>query len=147
MIRPAQAADADALRTLVHDAYTPYIARIGKPPGPMLDDYDRRIAAGQVWVLVSDGALAGLLVLEDADGALLLDNIAVAPAAQGQGHGRALIEFAHAEARRRGLTQLRLYTHVLMTENVALYARLGFIETGRVSEHGYQRVYMAKRLT
>lgn len=33
---------------------------------------------------------------------------------------------------------------MLMTENLALYGRLGFCETGRVSEKGYERVYMAK---
>jgi ribosomal protein S18 acetylase RimI-like enzyme len=88
-----------------------------------------------------------VLVLENVEGgALLLDNVAVAPAAQGQGYGRALVGFAEAEARRRGHAQLRLYTHVLMTENLALYRRLGFEETGRITEKGYERVYMAKRV-
>ena len=111
----------------------------------MLDDYDRRIAAGQAWVLEDGGTVAGVLVLEDAEGsALLLDNVAVAPAAQGKGHGRALVAFAEEEACRRGCDQVRLYTHVLMTENLALYRRLGFHETRRISEKGYDRVYMAK---
>ena len=145
MIRCARPGDADAMRQLVQDAYGHYIARMGKPPGPMLDDYDRRIADGQAWVLEEGGRLAGLLVLEDAEGsALLLDNVAVAPSAQGKGHGRALVAFAEEEARRRGHGEVRLYTHVLMTENLGLYGRLGFRETGRVSEKGYERVYMAK---
>ena len=148
MIRSAQADDVDAVRQLVHDAYHRYIARLGKPPGPMLDDYALRVAEGQVWVLEDGGALTGVLVLEDAEGnALLLDNVAVASTAQGKGHGRALVAFAEAEARRRGCAQVRLYTHVLMTENLALYGRLGFRETGRVTEKGYERVYMAKELT
>jgi RimJ/RimL family protein N-acetyltransferase len=33
-----------------------------------------------------------------------------------------------------------------MTENLALYRRLGFRETGRVREKGYDRVYMTKVL-
>ena len=33
-----------------------------------------------------------------------------------------------------------------MTENIALYRRIGFVETRRVSEKGYDRVYMSKRL-
>jgi ribosomal protein S18 acetylase RimI-like enzyme len=147
LIRPAQAKDAHAVRQVVHEAYRHYVARLGKPPGPMLDDYGQRIAQGQVWVFDDGGTLAGVLVLEDAEnGALLLDNIAVAPAAQGKGLGRALIAFAEAEAARRGGSQLQLYTHVLMTENLALYGRLGFRETGRVTEKGYERVYMAKQL-
>ena len=145
MIRPARPEDAPAVRQLVQDAYGHYVARMGKPPGPMLDDYDRRIADGQAWVLEDEGRLAGALVLEDLPGGvLLLDNVAVALSAQGKGYGRALVAFAEVEARRRGHAEVRLYTHVLMRENLALYARLGFRETGRVSEKGYERVYMAK---
>lgn len=148
MIRRARPEDADAVRRLVLDAFGHYIARLGKPPAPMLDDYDRRIADGQAWVLEEDGGLAGVLVLEDAEGgALLLDNVAVAPSARGRGHGRALVAFAEEEARRRGHGEVRLYTNVLMTENLGLYGRLGFRETGRGSEKGYERVYLAKAVT
>ena len=146
--RLARPEDADALRRIVREAYTHYIERIGKPPGPMLDDYAKRIKDGQAWVLEVDGTIAGLVVLEDdGQGALLLDNIAVAPSAQGQGIGRRLVTFTESEARRRGCKQVRLYTHVLMVENIALYGRLGFRETGRVSEKGFDRVYMAKPLS
>ena len=145
--RPARPADADTLRRIVTEAYGHYIERMGKAPGPMLDDYSRRIADGQAWVLETDGTIAGLVVLEDeGQGALLLDNIAVAPSAQGQGVGRRLIAFTESEARRRGFQEVRLYTHVLMVENIALYNRLGFRETGRVTEKGFDRVYMAKFL-
>jgi ribosomal protein S18 acetylase RimI-like enzyme len=33
-----------------------------------------------------------------------------------------------------------------MTENIALYERLGFRQTGRISEKGFERVYMANTL-
>jgi hypothetical protein len=59
MIRPAHAADLDAVSQLVHEAYGHYTARLGKQPGPMLDDYARRIANAEVWVLEDEGALAG----------------------------------------------------------------------------------------
>jgi ribosomal protein S18 acetylase RimI-like enzyme len=145
--RPARPVEADTLHRIVNQAYSHYIARMGKAPGPMLDDYSRRIQDGQAWVLETNGTIAGLVVLEDdGQGALLLDNIAVAPSAQGQGVGRRLIAFTESEARRRGCRQVRLYTHVLMVENIALYTRLGFRETGRVSEKGFDRVYMAKSL-
>lgn len=147
MIRLAGSEEAEAVRQLVCDAYGHYVARMGKPPGPMLDDYARRIADRQVWVLREGDVLAGVLVLEDAeDGTMLLDNIAVAPAAQGRGLGRALIAFAEEEARRRGCSEVRLYTHVLMVENLALYKRLGFHETARINEKGYDRIYMARPL-
>jgi hypothetical protein len=38
-IRPADAADLPEVERIVRDSYSKYIARIGKPPGPMLDDY------------------------------------------------------------------------------------------------------------
>jgi ribosomal protein S18 acetylase RimI-like enzyme len=112
----------------------------------MLDDYARRIADGQTWVLEDAGRIVGILVLEQRADGFLLDNIAVLPECQGKGHGRVLTEFAEAEARRRGFQEIHLYTHALMVENIALYRRIGFVETRRVSEHGYDRVYMTKRL-
>jgi ribosomal protein S18 acetylase RimI-like enzyme len=144
MIRLATAPEADAVRDLVHAAYRHYVPRIGKPPGPMLDDYVRRVAAGQVWLLDDAAGLAGILVLEDGPDGLMIDNIAVDPARRGTGCGKALMVFAEAEARRRGYSRLRLYTHALMTENLALYRRIGFRENGRVTEQGFDRVYMIK---
>ena len=138
--------DVSTLRDLVRAAYAKYVARLGRETSPMLDDYAARIAAGQAWVLEHDGALVGALVLEDEPDALMLTNIAVAPAAQGQGVGRRLIAFTEGLARRRGYALLRLYTNEKMVENVAMYPRLGFTETHRGSEAGHRRVYFEKRL-
>jgi GNAT superfamily N-acetyltransferase len=144
--RPARPDEAPALRDLVRAAYAKCVSRLGREPAPMLDDYAARIEAGQAWVLEEGGALVGALILADEPDALLLYNIAVAPAAQGAGVGRRLISFTEAEARRRGHALLRLYTNEKMVENVAMYPRLGFTETHRGSEAGHRRVYFAKRL-
>ena len=147
MIRRARPEDRETAEAIVRDAYSIYIARIGKPPGPMLDDYAALIAEGAVSVLEdANGAIAALMVLLPKTDHLLLDNIAVRPDRQGHGLGRQLIAFAEAEARRLGHAELRLYTHATMTENIALYTRLGFTETGRGQEDGYNRVFMTKRL-
>jgi GNAT superfamily N-acetyltransferase len=147
MIRPAGPADRAAVEAIVAAAYSIYIARIGKPPGPMLDDYGALIDAGAVWVFdEADGDIVGILVLLSKPDHLLLDNIAVRPERQGRGVGRALIAFAEAEARRRGHGEIRLYTHRKMRENVSLYKRIGFVETGRRRQAGYDRVFMTKRL-
>ena len=50
-IRAATAADASAIAKIVGEAYRHYIPRIGKPPGPMLDDYAARVSEGVVWVI------------------------------------------------------------------------------------------------
>ncbi len=146
-IRWAEPRDRAAVEAIVHGAYSIYVERIGKRPGPMLDDYARLIEAGAVSVLEApDGAIAAIIVLLPKSDHLLLDNIAVRPDRQGQGLGRRLIAFAEKEARRLGYAELRLYTHATMTENIALYARVGFAETGRGHDAGYDRVFMTKRL-
>lgn len=145
MIRPADAADCATIEAIVQAAYSVYLDRMGKPPAPMLDDYEAQIAAGTVSVLEdADGVLAAMIVLLRRDDHLLLDNIAVRPDRQGRGFGRRLIAFAEAEAQRLGFAELRLYTHRTMTENIALYTRLGFEETGRCRQDGYDRVFMGK---
>jgi ribosomal protein S18 acetylase RimI-like enzyme len=146
MIRPATQADRTTVEAIVHDAYAIYLDRMDKPPGPMLDDYTALIDDGAVSVLDEDGGIRGILVLLPQPDHLLLDNIAVRPDCQGMGLGRRLIYFAEAEARRLGFTEVRLYTHQTMTENIALYNRLGFVETGRGRENGYDRVFMTKHL-
>lgn len=143
-IRYARPDEAGRVAAIVRDAYTPYIARIGRAPGPMLDDYDALVRDGRVQVLEADGAVVAILVLLPAQDHLLLDNVAVAPSAHKRGYGRRLVAHAEAEARRLGYAELRLYTHVTMVENIALYARLGFTETHRATEKGFARVYMSK---
>ena len=54
--------------------------------------------------------------------ALVIENVAVDPARQGEGIGRLLLEFAEEAARRAGIDTVVLYTHEKMTENLALYA-------------------------
>jgi ribosomal protein S18 acetylase RimI-like enzyme len=145
-IRAATAADVPAIAKIVDQAYRHYIARMGKPPGPMLDDYAARVSEGAVWVLEEGTVLAAIIVLLPAPNYLLLDNIAVSPARQNLGLGRQLLAFAETEALRRGYREIRLYTHQTMVENQRLYASIGYEETGRGAEAGYDRVFMRKQL-
>jgi ribosomal protein S18 acetylase RimI-like enzyme len=145
-IRAATLADVPAIGEIVERAYRHYIPRIGKPPGPMLDDYAARVAEGAVWVIEEGSGIAGILVLLPKPDYLLLDNIAVDPVRQGAGLGRRLLAFAEAEAMRRGYREIRLYTHQTMTENQRLYAAIGYEETGRGTDAGYERVFMRKPL-
>jgi GNAT superfamily N-acetyltransferase len=145
-IRLAVEGDRSTVEQIVHDSYRKYIPRIGKPPGPMLDDYARRIEASEAWVLTDAGTIAGVMVLVAQPEYLLLDNIAVAPDRQGRGYGRQLLDFADAEALRRGYRELRLYTHQKMYENLAIYGAHGWQEHARASEAGYDRVFMRKHL-
>jgi ribosomal protein S18 acetylase RimI-like enzyme len=122
-LRPATAADAPRLSEIVQAAYGPYVERLGRPR-PMLDDYAEVISRDQVIVASRGGELVGLVVLQVGDEGFVVDNVAVDPVHKGTGVGRALLERGEAEARRAGFDSIALYTHELMTENLALYTRI-----------------------
>ncbi|WP_258129650.1 GNAT family N-acetyltransferase [Achromobacter anxifer] len=145
-IRPATPDDLPEVERIVAQAYGHYVARIGATPGPMRDDYSARIAEGVVHVLLEQGSVQGVLVLIPEADCMLLDNVAVAPEAQGKGYGRDLMLFAESGARRAGHACIRLYTQEKMTENIAIYQRYGYVETHRAVEIGLHRVFMKKAL-
>ena len=145
-LRRATPEDLHAVEAIVRRAYARYVGRIGREPGPMSDDYRALIEAGRVQVVERDGAVRGLLVLIPESEAMLLDNLAVDPDAQGSGLGRRMLDHAEQAARDAGYRRIRLYTNEAMHENIALYARLGYEETHRAKEKGLKRVYMLKSL-
>jgi len=101
-IRRAGVADLPAVTALVREAYAPYVPRIGREPAPMTADYAALLEAAEVWVATDgDRGVIGVLVLHTQTDSLFLENVAVAPAAQGRGVGRALIEHAERRAHSR----------------------------------------------
>ena len=146
LIRPALLSDAEAVASCVRAAFTPYIERIGRPPAPMLADFPKLIAAGQVWVAERNGQVAGVLVQYETQDGFYIDTVAALPALQGTGVGRALLVFAESEARRRGFRSLYLCTNVKMTENQLLYPKIGYVEYDRRLDQGYDRVFYRKQL-
>lgn len=145
-LRLATRDDLHAVKNIVRSAYSHYVSRIGREPGPMLDDYSILIEGGRVHVVEQDDVVQGILVLLPEDDAMLLDNVAVAPSAQGLGLGRRMLEFAERAAKDAGYHSIRLYTNEAMTENISLYSRIGYSETHRAEEKGLRRVYMTKPL-
>jgi ribosomal protein S18 acetylase RimI-like enzyme len=144
--RSAAAADASSVAELVDAAYGHYVQRIGMLPGPMTEDYAEVIGNRQVTVAEHHGAIVGIIILSVTDEGFLVDNVAVHPGHRGAGLGRALLEFAEVEARRAGFDSLYLYTHEQMTENLALYARIGYVKYDRRSQGAFSLVYLRKHL-
>lgn len=144
--RPATLDDVGGVTACVCAAYHRYIQRIGKQPGPMLEDYANVIREHHVHVVEHARRIVGVLVLMETEEGLLIDNVAVDPAAQGTGVGRLLLEFAEAEARRRKLRSIYLSTNEKMTENQQLYARIGYVAFDHRVINGYPRVFMRKPL-
>jgi len=147
VIRPARPDDASRMREIARAAYAKYIPRIGREPAPMGADYAMAIAARHAIAAEWDRTVAGYLIGRADGGDYVIDNVAVDPALQGAGVGGALLRHAIAEAARLRLASVRLYTNAAMTENLALYAHLGFVETHRAAEHGFDRVFMRLALT
>ncbi|UKZ93751.1 uncharacterized protein TrAFT101_008658 [Trichoderma asperellum] len=152
-IRKATVQDLSFLQAIVNASYSKYIERMGKPPAPMLLNYDELPKGQDIFVLetISDekgSEIVGsiTLAMDDADGAVKISNVVVGPAAQGRGYGRTLMDFAEGVARDKGVDSLVLYTNAKMHENISLYPKFGYIETERKSEDGYDRVYFRKQL-
>ncbi len=143
-LRRATAADLPAIKAIIDAAYAKYLTRMDKRPAPMFRDYGPSIEDGTTWVAGSP--VTAVLTLYPREDHLLVENIAIHPDAQGRGLGRALMGFAEQEAARRGFTRMALVTHEAMTENQAIYGRLGYTEVDRRAEDGYRRIYMEKPL-
>ena len=146
-LRRAVPGDADHLADLAQAAYAPYVGRMqGRRPAPMDADYPRSVAQDVVWVAEVDAEVAGFLVLVDEQGVTLVENVAVAPRWQGRGLGQRLMALAEQHARETGAGTVRLYTNVVMTDNLRLYAALGYAEVDRRGDSGFERVFMEKAL-
>ena len=147
MIRPATPADEPAVRDCAERAYAQYVEAIGRKPAPMVADFAAQIADGLVHVATdAAGRVVGYAVFYPDGGAMHLENVAVLPAAAGQGTGKALVAHCEAAARRAGLPAVELYTNAKMTANLSIYPHLGYRETGRRHEAGFDRVYFRKDL-
>lgn len=143
-IRSARAEDRAAVARIARAAYAPYVPRIGRQPAPMVADFAAAIAAGRV--RVAGAPVAGYVVAYPRGDHWHLENVAVDPAAQGRGLGRALIGHVEALARAAGARAVELYTNAAMTENLEFYPRLGYRRTGRRLEEGFDRVFFRKEL-
>lgn len=145
-LRPATSSDAPAVAALVKAAYTHYVERIGFPPRPMQDDYAQVIRRSHVTIAEDQATVVGVIVLDTDDEGFFIDNVAVHPSYRGRGVGRALLRFAEGEARRTRVDSIYLYTHEKMTENIALYSKIGYDEYARRPQDGFSLVYMRKQL-
>ncbi|NJM41392.1 MAG: cyclic pyranopterin monophosphate synthase MoaC [Anaerolineae bacterium] len=143
-MRLARSDDEGNVVALTNAAYEKYVPRIGRKPQPMTTDYAPMIAAQQVWLAERDGETTGVLVLVPENDALLIYSIAVHPNHQHGGIGRQLMAFSEQEALRQGYAQMQLYTNVRMTENIAIYSKLGYLITSREDTPEFSRIHMAK---
>lgn len=142
-IRLAVPVDVDAIRECVSEAFGVYLTRLPLPPAAMLADYESLVSQDAVFVAV-DPEVVGTVTVTGQGSDLVVTNLAVGPSRQGTGVGRALMRFVERFASEAGYQRVTLYTHELMSENIAFYGRLGYVETGRRVTDGRSRVYFAR---
>jgi ribosomal protein S18 acetylase RimI-like enzyme len=138
-IRPAVAADADAVGALSVLAYREdgYLDGVG---GPGLEsdlrDGARRVRDATVLVAETDGELVGTVTLAPSGtpyaetagpGEIEVRMLGVAPTARRQGVAAALMDAAHAHARQQGMDRIVLCSEASHTTVHRFYERLGYV--------------------
>jgi ribosomal protein S18 acetylase RimI-like enzyme len=81
--------------------------------------------------------MLGCVLVEEKEGDLYFGRLSVLPSARGHGLAKRLIEAVEAEARRRGLSGVRLGVRVVLTDNQRLFQALGYLETSREAHPGF----------
>ena len=109
-------------------------------------DFAAAIEVETLHVIEAGARICGFVVFYGCNDYLHLENIAVDPRFQGLGLGRQLIDFVEQQASGSGYDSIELYTNAKMTGNLSMYPRLGYRETDRRREDGFDRVYFEKRL-
>lgn len=152
-IRSLTTGDAAAVASLVRQAFAAQ-SRATDPPSGALGETTGSVAAklaeGGGAGAAAEGALVGVVLWAEKDGALHIGRVSVAPAWRGQGIARALLAASEAEARRRGLDRMTLRVRLTLAENQRLFAGFGFAPVGQGAHPGYAQptfVTMEKRLT
>jgi ribosomal protein S18 acetylase RimI-like enzyme len=145
-IRQASPGDEAIITDITNAAYAKYVPLMGRKPQPMTTDYQRILAEHPVWIAWVGEQPAGVLVLMHEPEDMLIYSVAVLPEFQKAGLGRRLLARAETQAQQAGYDHIRLFTNGLMEANIALYTRLGYVETRREPFHGLTIVHMRKSL-
>jgi ribosomal protein S18 acetylase RimI-like enzyme len=137
-VRPARAEDEAALSPIDRATWTADVSPVAppRPPEPLLDV----ATLSDVLVAEVDGAVLGYIRLTQPGPlpshahVLSIDGLAVDPARQGEGMGRALVVAAVEEARRRGARKVALRVLAPNAPARRLYESCGFSVEGVLRE-------------
>jgi GNAT superfamily N-acetyltransferase len=164
--RDARVTDAAALDRIFDTSFCDAFAHLYRPEdlqlflsGSGVADWQRQLVdpAYAIRVAVSDGAPIGFiklgplkLAVETRGPALLLDQLYLLKEHHGSGIARALMDWAIAEARRRGAQELYLTVYVDNDRARRLYVGYGFEPVGRydfmVGTQADEDIIMRKKL-
>jgi ribosomal protein S18 acetylase RimI-like enzyme len=157
VVRPARLEDGDALTRIDDATWNEAVSPAPRPPSGRRF-FDGRTTPADVLVAEAEGVVAGYVSLGRAtpvpasDHVVVITGLAVDPALQGRGVGRALVEAAVADATRRGARRITLRVLAPNEPARALYASCGFTVEGvlrgefRLGDRYVDDVLMARAL-
>ena len=145
-LRPAEPHEAAAIAGLVRAAYARWVPAISREPLPMRVDYTKALQEHRFDVVAEGDRIVGVIETMQRDDHIWIENVAVAPDAQGSGIGRRLLDHAERLARTAGCFEARLLTNAAFEANVALYRRRGYVVDREEEFLNGITVYMSKKL-
>jgi GNAT superfamily N-acetyltransferase len=130
-IRPARTEDAEALPQIEQSAGLAFraiaeLAWLADGDNVSVEQHRALIAAGACWIAGEKDRPVGFLSAGIEGDTLHIWELDVSLDRQGQGIGRALLERAIADARRRGLAAVTLTTFRAVAWNAPFYRKFGF---------------------
>jgi tRNA threonylcarbamoyladenosine biosynthesis protein TsaE len=133
---------ADEVHRLTQAAFGPY-RHLDPPPGAGRESVaqvaEDLAAGGGAIAQVEGQALGCLRWLVEPDGDFRVRRVAVEPALQRQGIGRALMAWAEEEAPRHGCGAVSVGVRIALPGNLAFYRELGYEVTSEERHDGHDR--------
>lgn len=137
-LRGAQ--DWHAVLALIQRAFAAMAGRID-PPSSLhhltAADLAAQSETAEIWAI--GAPIRACMILTPKPAALYLGKLAVDPAHQRSGLGRALVSHAETRARALGLPVLGLQTRIELIENQAAFTAMGFAEVARTAHPGHTK--------
>ncbi|WP_169545059.1 GNAT family N-acetyltransferase [Sneathiella aquimaris] len=130
------------LLTLIQKSYA-YMATRIDPPSSMhrltAESLEAKSRTETLFIAFEESRLVGCVFLKEEATNFYLGKLAVDPDLQGKGIGSMLITACIEFAQQAGKPDIELEVRIELTENQALFSRLGFTKTGENSHAGYNR--------
>jgi predicted N-acetyltransferase YhbS len=139
-IGPAREEEAEAIASLIHRAFAAYRGKLQPEPSALRESADSiRSALKNETVLVARrcGRIVGCVSVQRRADLVYARRLAVEPAEQGCGIGRALMAEAEGLARQVGWSRLVVETRLALTGNRAFFRVLGFVEGAHRCHPGF----------
>jgi GNAT superfamily N-acetyltransferase len=152
VIRRAELRDAASIAALVRLAFSTQSRPTVPPSGALKEtaaSISEHLRLGGGAIVEDHGMLVGAVLWNEEDGGLYVGRLSVRPEHRRRGIATLLMNQAEREARRLGLSHMRLGVRLALDDNRRFFASCGFVETTLHRHEGFSEptwVMMERRL-